>query len=95
MKKSNRELALKYLEKAQKDDAEKIKSFDEACFTDAVLFDLASYTKTDFRKVGAALGSHLSKYFLQVKKINTTVKKLATESGLESENDRTGVKNTN
>ncbi len=59
MKKSNRELALEYLAKAQKEDAEKIKAFTDACFTDGVLNELASFTKTDFKKAGASLGRQL------------------------------------
>ncbi len=67
MKKSNRELALEYLAKAQKDDEEKIKAFKDACFTDGVLNDLASFTKTDFKKAGASLGKQLKNYFESMK----------------------------
>ncbi len=67
MRKSNRELALEYLAKAQKEDAEKIKAFTDACFTDGVLNELASFTKTDFKKAGASLGKQLKNYFEQMK----------------------------
>ena len=62
-KKTNRQLAKEYLEKAKKDDAEKIQAFTDACFTDEVLNALEPYTKADFRRTGSKFSPKIKAYF--------------------------------
>ena len=78
-KKTNRELALEYLKKAKEEDAKKIKAFTDACFTDDVLNMLASYTKTDFKKIGLKLSPKMKSFFLSFYQTTSALKQTQPE----------------